>query len=177
MRMARWGLALVGGALLVLSACGNSDREPRLMNLRSSTNGPDEFAILPPKALQLPSDLAALPEPTPGAANLTDQTPMADAIVALGGTVPGGAGVPAADAGLINYAARQGVAADIRGALAAEDLRYRQQNGGRPLERLFGVNTYYKAYFRYWLDAYAELDRWRAAGAATPSAPPKNATR
>jgi hypothetical protein len=69
------------------------------------------------------------------------------------------------------------VAADIRTALAAEDLRYRQRNGGRPLERLFGVNTYYKAYFRFWLDAYAELAKWRAAGAATPSAPPKNTNR
>lgn len=177
MRMARWGLAWVGGALFVLSACGNPDREPRLMNLRSTTNGPDEFAILPPKALQLPSDLAALPEPTPGAANLSDQSPMADAIVALGGRVPASAVAPASDAGLINYAARQGVAGDIRASLAAEDLRYRQQNRGRPLERLFGVNTYYAAYFRFWLDANAELAKWRAAGAATPSAPPKTGTR
>lgn len=177
MRMAKWGLALVGGALLVLSACGSADREPRLMNLRSSTNGPDEFAILPPKALQLPGDLAALPEPTPGAGNLTDPNPLAEGIVALGGTAPVSVGIPAADAGLVNYAARGGRTADIRAALAAEDLAYRQRNGGRPLERLFRVNTYYKAYFRYWLDAYAELARWRAAGAATPSAPPKNATR
>ena len=177
MRMAKGGLALLGGALLVLSACGSGDREPRLMNLRSSTDGPDEFAIIPPKPLQLPTDLAALPEPTPGAGNLTDQNPMADAIVALGGTAPSSAGVPVADAGLVNYAARNGRAADIRAALAAEDLAYRQRNGGRPLEKLFRVNTYYKAYFRYWLDAYAELAKWRAAGAATPSAPPKNATR
>ena len=177
MRMAKWGLALVGGALLVLSACGNSDREPRLMNLRSSTDGPDEFAILPPKPLELPPELATLPDPTPGAGNRTDQNPMADAIVALGGKTPSGAGVPLADAGLVNYAARLGVASDIRAALAAEDLTYRQRNGGRPLEKLFRLNTYYKAYFRYWLDAYAELAKWRAAGAATPSAPPKNATR
>ena len=45
---------------------------------------------------------------------------------------------------------------------------------GKLLERMFRVNTYYKAYAGYWLDVYAELARWRAAGAATPSAPPKN---
>ena len=147
------------------------------MNLRSTTNGPDEFAILPPKALQLPPDLAALPDPTPGAANLSDQTPMADAIVALGGRVPDGSGVPAADTGLVTYAGRQGVVADIRAALAAEDRRHRQENRGRPLERLIGVNMYYQAYARYWLDTETELVRWRAAGVATPSAPPKSTGR
>ena len=164
-------LVLAGAVLLALSACGGAGREPHLMNLRSSTDGPDEFSILPPKGLELPSDLVALPEPTPGGGNLTDQHPMDDAIVALGGTVSGGT---PGDAGLINYTARHGVQAGIRDALAAEDLRYRQTHGGRPLEKLFRVNTYYKAYARFWLDVYAELARWRAAGVATPSAPPKN---
>ena len=147
------------------------------MNLRSSTEGPDEFSILPPKPLELPSDLAALPEPTPGGGNLTDQNPMADAIVALGGTAPVTAGVPQGDGALVARASRYGVAGDIRATLAAEDLRYRRSHGGRPLERLFQVNTYFRAYARYWLDAYAELAKWRAAGAATPSAPPRGATR
>lgn len=162
--------AFAGAALLALTACGGANREPHLMNLRSSTDGPDEFSILPPKGLELPPDLAALPEPTPGGGNLTDQRPMEDAIVALGGNPGAGS---AGNAGLINYAARHGVQAGIRDTLAAEDLRFRQTNRGRPLEKLFGVNTYYKAYSRYWLDVYAELARWRAAGAATPSAPPK----
>lgn len=170
-------LVLAGAALLALSACGGSDREPRLMNLRSSTDGPDEFAILPPKPLELPPDLAALPEPTPGAGNRTDQNPMGDAIAALGGTQAPSNGVPVGDAGLINHAARYGVASDIRATMAAEDLRYRQTHGGRPLEKLFRVNTYYKAYARYWLDVYAELAKWRARGAATPSAPPEDAPR
>ena len=82
MRANRIGFALAGA--LILSACTQS--APELMHLRSTTNGPDEFAVLPPKALELPADLTSLPAPTPGASNLTDQHPMDDAIVALGGT-------------------------------------------------------------------------------------------
>ena len=174
--MARQVLAVAGAALLALAACGGGDREPHLMNLRSSTDGPDEFAILPPKPLELPADLAALPDPTPGGGNLTDQNPLADGIIALGGR-PGApaAGVPAGDAGLVNYAARQGVTAGIRASLDAEDLEFRRKHPGKLLERAFGVNTYYKAYRDQWLDAYAELAKWRRAGAATPSAPPEDA--
>lgn len=141
------------------------------MNLRSATEGPDEFGILPPKGLELPPDLAALPEPTPGGSNLTDPNPRADAILALGGTP----GAGSADQALLNHAARHGVTAGVRETLAAEDLRWRQKNGGRPLERLFRVNTYFQAYQRYWLDVWAELARWRAAGVQTPSAPPRDA--
>ena len=171
MRKSGLVVAVACATLLALTACGGSNREPHLMNLRSSTNGPDEFSILPPKGLELPPDLAALPEPTPGGGNLTDQHPMDDAIVALGGNPSAGVG---GDAGLITYATRHGMQAGIRDTLAAEDLRHRQTHGGRPLEKLFRVNTYYRAYARYWLDVYAELARWRAAGVATPSAPPKN---
>jgi Protein of unknown function (DUF3035) len=164
-------MVLAAAALVALASCGGSKREPNLMNLRSATNGPDEFAILPPKGLELPPDLAALPEPTPGGGNLTDQNPRADAIVALGGTPGSGVG----DAALVAYASRHGTQAGIRQALAAEDLRWRQTHNGRLLERVFGVNTYFRAYERYWLDVWAELARWRAAGVATPSAPPKDA--
>lgn len=165
-------LVLAAAALVALTACGGAKRDPHLMNLRSSTDGPDEFSILPPKGLELPPDLATLPEPTPGGANLTDQHPLDDAITALGGKPGAGAG---GDGALVSYASRHGVQAGIRGTLAAEDLRYRQTHGGKPLEKLFRVNTYYKAYAKFWLDVYAELARWRAAGVATPSAPPKDA--
>lgn len=157
---------------LTLSACGNSDKVPQLMNLRSSTNGPDEFAILPSKPLELPDDLTALPEPTPGQGNLTDPNPQADAIAALGGQVREAGGIPAGDAGLTNYASRNGVAADIRTALAAEDLEFRQKNDARLLEKIFDLNVYFRVYERQSLDQHAELARWRRAGARTPSAPP-----
>lgn len=153
----------------MLSACGGRDKAPQLMNLRSSTNGPDEFAILPPKPLELPKDLAALPEPTPNGTNLTDPTPEADAIAALGGRPGRGAGL---DAGIVNHASRFGVAAGIRDTLASEDLEWRRDNKGRILERLLNVNVYYRAYEDMSLDQHGELFRWRARGVRTPSAPP-----
>jgi hypothetical protein len=79
------GLAPMLALVLALAGC-SKDGTPELMNLRSSTSGPDEFGILPPKPLAMPEDVAVLPEPTPGGTNLTDQNPRADAIVALGGT-------------------------------------------------------------------------------------------
>ena len=173
MQASRQVLAIAGAMLLALAGCGARDGVPSLMNVRSATQGPDEFAILPPKPLSMPEDLAALPEPTPGGANLTDPTPNADAVVALGGTPrePTGA-VPAADGALFAHASRFGLAADIRAVLAAEDLDYRRRNDGRLLERLFNVNVYYKAYAPMSLDQQAELWRWRKAGARTPAAPP-----
>jgi hypothetical protein len=71
--------------MLALAACGNGKAEPELMNLRSG-QGPDEFAIVPPKPLEMPESLADLPEPTPGGfQNRTDQNPEDDAAMALGG--------------------------------------------------------------------------------------------
>ncbi len=162
-------LAVAGLALLMLSACGGG--EPRLMNLRSATDGPDEFSILPPKALELPESLVDLPAPTPGGSNLTDPTPNEDAVAALGGRPGAGA---AGDAGLMNHVGRYGRAAGIREQLAAEDLTFRSKNRGRPLERLFSLNVYFRAYKKQSLDQQAELDRWRRAGARNPSAPPEN---
>lgn len=171
MQSTRVVLAAAGAALLLLAACGG-DKVPQLMNIRSTTNGPDEFSILPPKALEMPEDLTALPEPTPGGANLTDPRPFDDAIVALGGTPGKAGGIPAADSALYAAAARNGVSTGIRATLAEEDLEWRRKNDGRLLERLFDVNVYFKAYRKMWLDQQAELARWRKAGAKTPSAPP-----
>lgn len=168
MRAARGVIAIAAAAFLALAGCGNDD-DPRLMNLRSDSNGPDEFGILPPKPLQLPTDLAALPEPTPGGENLTDPRPLDDAIIALGGNPKAGS----SDAALTAHATRFGVAGDIRNVLASEDLEWRRDNNGRILERLFNVNVYFKAYRSQSLDQQAELARWRKQGIKTPSAPPR----
>jgi hypothetical protein len=167
MQAARIILAVTCAA--VLAGCGSGSDAPQLMNIRSSTPGPDEFGILPPKPLEMPKDLAQLPQPTPGGSNLTDPTPEADAILALGGRPGAGAG---ADAGLMNHVSRYGVASGIRQTVAAEDLQWRRDNNGRILERLLNVNVYYRAYEDQSLDQHAELWRWRQRGVRTPSAPP-----
>lgn len=177
MTAARLVLALAGASLLTVAGCsGWRDKPPQLMNLRSTTNGPDEFSIVPPKPLEMPEDLAALPEPTLGGENRTDPRPKDDAVLALGGTPrTASAAVPASDGALLAYAARGGIAADIRPTLAVEDVEHRRKNNGRILERLFGTNVYYRAYRKQSLDQQLELERWRAAGAGTPSAPPRKA--
>ena len=122
----------------------------------------------------MPDDLAALPEPTPGGANITDPTPEADAVAALGGRPEAltRQGISAGNGGLVSYASRFGVAQDVRTQLAAEDLEYRRKNDGRLLERLFNVNVYYKAYLPMSLDKYATLEYWRSRGVRTVGAPP-----
>jgi hypothetical protein len=80
-------------AMLTLAACGNGGA-PQLMNLRTG-QGPDEFAIVPPKPLEMPEILADLPEPTPGGANRTDRRPRpmrrgAGRQAGAGGRHPGG---------------------------------------------------------------------------------------
>jgi hypothetical protein len=159
----------LGAALLALAACGGSD-DPRLMNLRNTESGPDEFSVLPTEPIEMPEDMAALPPPTPGGVNRVDPDPEGDAIRALGGN-PARAARASGD--VISYAARFGVTPDIRSVLATEDLEYRRRNDGRVLERLFGTNVYYRAYRPMALDRYAELERMRRAGIRTPAAPPE----
>ncbi|MEM9433716.1 MAG: DUF3035 domain-containing protein [Pseudomonadota bacterium] len=155
-------------AVCFVTAC-DRDSEPRLLNVKSNIEGPDEFAILPNKPLELPDDFAALPEPTEGGTNRTDATPIEDAIVALGGDPNAGGGEPA----LLASATRYGVTPNIRNELAREDLQYRRDNDGRVLERLFNVNVYFKAYADQSLDQYGELERLRRRGIRTVSAPPE----
>lgn len=156
-------------AALALSAC-SSDRNPELMNLRNSGEGPDEFLIVPNKPLETPPDMASLPAPTPGGTNLAGATPKADAVAALGGNLDR---AQAGNAGLVSYTTRFGADVAIRSDLARADLEYRRQNNGRLLERLFNVSVYNDAYRPFELDQYAELERFRRAGVRTPSAPPE----
>ncbi len=170
MQAAKGRAIIAVAAMLTLVACG--DGTPQLMNLRSG-QGPDEFAIVPPKPLQMPESLAELPEPALGGSNLADPKPFDEAIVALGGNPAAAGGIPAGDGSLYSHAARFGVESGIRNTLASEDLEWRRDNNGRILERLFNVNVYYKAYRKQRLDQQAELARWRKLGIKTPSAPPR----
>lgn len=156
--------------LIFLSACGGSEG---LRPLRASSGGPDEFTVLPSAPLEMPSDLSRLPAPTPGVSSRVDATPKADAIAALGGRASAAfaGGIPATDAALVAAANRHGTAANIRQTLAAEDAQLRA-GAGRFMLPFVGGDRYFRAYSGQKLDAYAELERLRAMGVETPTAPP-----
>lgn len=171
-------VAVVLSLGLVLSACGggsSSEQEPRsLMKFRNADGTPDEFAISPARPLQAPPSEFALPEPTRNGVNRANQNPLADAIVALGGTEAAlrGSGVPSRDSALVAQTSRFGTDVDIRARLTEEDRLFRLNNPPRLLERLSGT-TYYDVYARQSLNQQAETERLRALGIPTPAAPPK----
>jgi len=159
--------------MLLLAACSS---DPQLMNLSTGRSGPDEFAILPTKPLSMPPDLNALPSPTPGGSNITDPTPEADAVAALGGN-PGqlsAQGIGAADAALVAYASRLGSDPGIRARTAQEDLAWRSSHSRRALEVVARTDVYYRAYDDMTLDSWSELKRWQPTGARVPAAPPND---
>ena len=159
------------GVIVMLTACAGGDRG--LRDLRSNGGGPDEFRVMPVGELVLPSDVTNLPAPTPGQSNRTDPTPSADAIAALGGDpnalIPNG--IPASDGALVTVASRNGVDSAIRQTLASEDAAFRTRQSRFGFIR--GRDRYFNVYARQALDAYSELQRFRNAGVATPSAPPQ----
>lgn len=163
----RW-ILLAAMTTLTLAGCA-SDRG--LRDLSSNSQGPDEFAVLPGRPLDIPAT-RALPEPTPGGSNLADPNPVGDGVVALGGSEAAAVrgGVPAGDAALVATADRYGTDPQIRATLAAEDAAFR----ARASRGLFnsGPTRYFTAYARMALDAYAELARFRTLGVEVPSAPP-----
>ena len=160
-------------ALLTLGACGGGHDGAH--RLQAPGDGPDEFAGMPLRPLEIPPT-NALPTPTPGGANRADPNPLGDAVAALGGDpralLPGG--VPARDGALVAAASRNGVTADIRALVAQEDAAYRARAGRFSTGGLLGGNDpYWRTYARQALDAGAEIARFREAGIAVPSAPPE----
>lgn len=170
-------VVLAFAAAVGLSACSN--KVGGMMNLRASGAGPDAFAVLPTKPLVMPANYTSLPVPTPGGENLTDPTPRANAVVALGGNpkyLKSGT-IPSADRALIAAVSRYGVAKNIRSTLARADLEFRKKHRGKLLERLFGNTVYFSAYKPMTLNRYAELKVLRKAGIRTPAAPPDTAKK
>lgn len=158
--------------MLGLAACSS---DPQLMNLTTGRSSPDEFAILPTKPLSMPPDINDLPSPTPGGGNLTDPTPEADAVAALGGNPAqlGARGIGAADGALVNHASRFGRDPAIRVTTLREDIDWRSRHSRRALEVLAGTDVYYRAYKPMTLDSWAEQERWRPTGVQLPAAPPR----
>lgn len=166
-------------ALVALTACGSrQDQGPRETNLKLMRNNqgtPNEFSIVPVKPLQAPEDLAQLPEPTPGGANRTDQTPLKDAVAVLGGSpsrLDPQPGIGAGDQALVARASRFGVQPGIREELAAEDQAFRERRSMFNW-RLVKEDRYNRVYENQTLDPYASLEAARRAGVLTPSAPPR----
>lgn len=168
--MARAGAAFALAA--ALGAC--SSGPPQSMHIGRGMTTPDEFAILPSKPIEMPPNFNSLPPPTLSGANRTDATPVADAVVALGGNParmqPDGR---TPDSPVVAYAGRYGVDPTIRPTLAQEDYEYRQKHRGRLMERLFQVPTYYRSYRPQELDQYQSLERYRHSGVPTPAVPPE----
>ncbi|MAU51577.1 MAG: hypothetical protein CMN17_04200 [Roseovarius sp.] len=162
-------------SVAVVAGCGGRERDVSLTRLRASSNGPDEFSIIPSKPLEMPEDMAALPAPTPGGPNRTDQNPVADGVAALGGNlaVTQTEAPSAANSALLAHSTRYGRDPEIRQTLAAEDREIRNRYGQVNLLRgILPGDDYTQAYERQWLDAYAEERRLRRAGVRTPASPP-----
>jgi len=159
-------------AVAALTACSTGKRP--LHDMRSTTGGPDEFSVMPVAPLEIPETMD-LPTPTLGGANRVDPSPKADAIAALGGqpSAVNAGGIPAADGALVAAPSRKGTQSDIRAVLATEDAQFRKARSRFGLLAALQSDRYFKAYARYALDAYAELQRFRNLGVATPTAPPK----
>jgi len=171
--------AIIILALVALTACGTrQDTGPRDTNLkllRNSQGTPEEFAIVPHKPLQTPETFAGLPQPTPGGANRTDQTPLKDAVAALGGSpsrLDPQQGIGAGDQALVARASRFGRTPGIRVQLAEEDQAFREKKSLFNW-RLVPEDSYNRAYRSQTLDSYASLEAARRAGVLTPSAPPQ----
>ena len=161
------------GAFLVMIMALAGCSDAGLRDLRSNTSGPDEFLVLPVKPLSAPDNYSDLPEPAPGSSNLVDPNPKAEAVAALGGRISSSEGIPASDAGLVQYARRHGVPGDIRETLAAEDEAFRKRRGRLTQIRLFRTDRYSQVYNKQGLDPFATTLRARGSGLATPTSPPE----
>ncbi len=169
----RWARLVLGGLIAAALAGCSGERDLRQFPY-SIEDGPEEFAIVPNKPLEMPQSFAELPPPAPGVPNRADLTPNADAVAALGGEPARLAerGVPSADAPLVSHASRYGVPENLRIRLAAEDEAYRERFGLFTFQ-IIRNDRYRQAYRRQALDPNAALEAYRRAGLQTPSAPPE----
>lgn len=165
-------LSILGLVAVLLTGCTGGGS---LHSNAQPGDGPDEFSILPGKELTMPSDFSALPPPTPGGVNRTDQDPLSDAVAALGGSASArsalNTSIPASDGALVNYSSRLGREANIRATVLAEDEAYRKSRGRFTSIRVSKKGLYEQVYKRQQLDYRDEWWKWKRAGARTPAAP------
>ncbi|MBP7001829.1 DUF3035 domain-containing protein [Amaricoccus sp.] len=172
-RERRWrriaGAAALAATACALSACQGGGLAGALRSAGVGSS-PDEFLVLPTKPLEMPTNLAALPAPTPGAANLVDPNPDIEAVAALTGREQ-----PAGTASAAALVARAGpVDPQIRARLAVEDATYRDENRGLLLERWAHKDSPdWSIYEDMRLDADAQFVLLRDHGVRVPAAPPR----
>lgn len=161
-------------AVTFLAACENKG----LRQVQSRGDGPDEFLIVPARPLEQPESFSALPTPTPGGFNRTDQRPLEDSVAQLGGQRGSpNAPVPGGDAALVNHASRFGREANIRASLAAADAQFRKRQARLTQIRIVNDDVYAQAYRREALKAGRVAEQFRRAGIPTPTAPPSGRRR
>lgn len=156
---------------VALAGCGSKG----LRELRQPSTGPDEFLVMPANPLSPPENYAALPAPTPGGANRTDQNPQANAVVALGGNAAAlnaGGAIPTSDGALVTASSRYGVDPSVRASLATEDAAFRKREHRTARFKLFNVDRYEEAYKKEAINPFQINHLFRNSGFATPSAPP-----
>ncbi|CUH53874.1 DUF3035 domain-containing protein [Shimia marina] len=162
------------GLLMVVAVAGCTSGDTLRSN-KSLTPGPDEFSILPGKELTQPADFAALPPPTPGGVNRTDQDPLSDAVAVLGGSAAArsalNSSVPSSDSSLVSYASRMGRDPNIRQVVLQEDEEFRAKRGRFTSIRISKKGLYEEVYKPQALDYREEWWRWKRAGVQTPAAP------
>jgi hypothetical protein len=159
--------ALIG--ILVLAACENKG----LREIQPRGDGPDEFIVVPARPLEQPENFVALPAPTPGGTNRTDQRPLDESVAQLGGRRGSPTGpIPGSDAALVNHASRYGREANIRGTLAAADAEFRKRQGRLTQIRLFQTDSYSQAYRSEAINPGVVAREFSRAGIPTPTAPP-----
>ncbi len=164
-RLTTAALIITGG--LVLAGCGEGGLAG-FMRSSGVAQTPDEFMVLPTRPLEMPSNLNALPPPTPGRANLVDYRPNAEAVAGLTGRQG-----PAGTADGSALVARTGTGnPQIRGTLAVEDAQYRAENRGRLFERWFSRDKVALTYRNQTLDAPTTFEAMRARGVGVPAPPP-----
>ncbi len=166
-------LILILAAALGLAACARGDGQATsLRDMRPVGTRPQEFSIVPRAELQIPPDLAALPQP--GTPNRAERDPLAEVTAALGGQPAARRGdgrTPATDAALLAQVGRFGTDPQIRQTLAAEDLAFRKRNS-RFTWSLFPRDNYARAYRRQLLDPSRTARYFRLQGVRTPAQPP-----
>lgn len=154
-------------ALAALAGCSTGS------NQVFSSSGPDEFMVVSRKPLQMPQDPRALPAPQPGAPNLVDPDPRADAQAALFPATAGGAETPpsAAESALLTASGADDSDPEIRTTLAEE--------APPEVERRFGLDSFLGTPITQnpgdtgeQLDSARESERLIAGGAPSPTPPP-----